>query len=107
MFDTYIRYRDLQRVIKLIRKDYPDIKLRTDAKRNDQKNSSDPWRPERQEISAGTSRDNPPWLSVVGLAHELGHCISVRSGKNHVTMGEYMVYVLRKDGGSEIGRAHV
>lgn len=48
------------------------------------------WNPKNQWVTIGI-RD-PAWLVLITLAHEIGHCLSVRSGKQAVTAAEYLMY---------------
>lgn len=85
-----------KKAIALIRKQY-DISVWRDRTTYNAKSSC--WWPSQQSITIGT-KETPPFLFLAKMAHELGHCLSVRrTGKygkgSCVDMKTYLLYIFR------------
>jgi hypothetical protein len=74
---TFVRSRDYKKAIKLITEKY-DIPVLTDGRKDCLSASSFCWNESNQRIMSGTK--GPPFLVLMAIAHELGHCLSVRRG---------------------------
>lgn len=87
MKDKVVRKWHVEKLIKLIRK--LDIDVVRHSNKDSRMCKSNPWFA-FQKIDIGTK--DLPWLVLASLSHELGHCLSVNSGKNKVDVTTYMIY---------------
>jgi hypothetical protein len=83
-----VRKRHYQQSIKLIRKEF-GIRIKTDGKKSPLDSSSLCWVVPLQSIRLGTN--DRPELVLLCLAHELGHCLSIRVG-SMASMTDRLLY---------------
>jgi hypothetical protein len=67
-----------------------DLGIKVITLRNDSPARSACWNPAKQTITIGIKKE--PWSVLLGLSHELGHCLSVRKGT--LAFGAYLLYRL-------------